>query len=126
MLTIPWPAFADCSCEHVKLVEKMSILEILQTGLITSEKQQKELIKTLKPELEPNQDVFIYVSQKYGSGGGRFSILQSNATGNNIVVDLVFKIGVFEAGVSSLNQRVLFLQVHEGCQIDEVSVVKRD
>ena len=104
----------------------MSILEILQTGLITSEKQQKELIKTLKPELEPTQDVFIYVSQKYGSGGGRFSILQSNATGNNIVVDLVFKIGVFEAGVSSLNQRVLFLQVHEGCQIDEVSVVKRD
>ena len=104
----------------------MSILEILQTGLITSEKQQKELIKTLKPELEPNQDVFIYVSEKHGSGAGSYSIIESSVSGKNIEINLEFKLGAFEAGVSSLNQRVLFLQVHEGCQIDKVSVVKRD
>jgi len=104
----------------------MSLAEISETGLIEDEEKQKALIKRLKPTLEPNYDLFVYVSQKHGSGAGKYSIIESSVSGKNIKINVEFKLGAFEAGVSSLNQRVLFLQVHEGCQIDKVSIVKRN
>ena len=104
----------------------MSLAEITKTGLIEDEEEQKEIIRRLRPALEPNYDIFVYVSKKHGSGAGSYSIVKSSVSGKNIEIDVEFKLGAFEAGVSSLNQRVLFLQVHEGCQIDNVSVVKRD
>ena len=104
----------------------MSKAEIFEAGLINDDEKQNELIKSLKPKLEPNHNTFVYVSKKHGSGAGKYSVSKTTAIGKKIEVGLLFEVGAFEAGVSVLNQRVLFLQVHEGCQIDEVSVVKRD
>ena len=104
----------------------MSLVEILDIGLIADEEKRNGFINSLQPKLAPNQNVFVYVSQKHGSGTGRYSVLKSTAIGKDIEVDLVFKVGTFEAGVSALNQRVLFLQAHNRCQIKKVSIVKRD
>ena len=104
----------------------MSKAEILETGLINDDEKQNELIKSRKPKLEPNHNTFVYVTKKHGSGAGKYSVSKTTAINKNIEVGLLFEVGALEAGVSVLNQRVLFLQVHEGCQIDEVSVVKRD
>jgi hypothetical protein len=104
----------------------MSKAEILETGLINDDEKQNALINSLKPKLEPNHNTFVYVSKKHGNGAGKYSVSKTTTIDKDIEIELFFEVGAFEAGVSVLNQRVLFLQVHEGCQIDKVSLVKRD
>jgi tRNA1(Val) A37 N6-methylase TrmN6 len=38
----------------------MSKAEIFETGLINDDEKQNELIKSLKPKLEPNHTTFVY------------------------------------------------------------------
>ena len=102
---------ASLSCEHVKLVEKISKAEIFETGLIKAAEKQNKLIKSLKPKLEANLSTFVYVSKKHGSGAGKYSVSKTTAIDKNIEVGLLFEVGALEAGVSVLNQRVMFLQV---------------
>ena len=65
----------------------MSLTEITETGLIEDEEKQKALIRRLKPTLEPNYDLFVYVSEKHGSGAGSFSIIESSVSVKNIEID---------------------------------------
>ena len=114
-------AAARCGCGHVEIIEKTSMEELFDVGLITDEATKTKYLQKFHSAVDEAKEYSVFVSEKHGSGAGNYTLAEVRIDENQLHIKFSFEVLPFAAGAAVMNQRVLFIKTISDCEL--VSVV---
>ena len=96
--------------------------ELQPIGLVNEQQIKKFYVDKFRPKLISTSNYQIYISKKHGHGAGKYKISNINVNNQKITLSLDFKVSMFEAGSTVINQRVLFFKVEPNCEIVDIVI----
>ena len=119
-------AAAHFGCGHVEIIEKTSMEELFDVGLITDEAAKTKYLQKFNSALDKAADYSVFVSEKQGSGAGNYELANVRIDGPQINIELRFEKKPFAIGAAVMNRRVLFIKTGTDCELVSVVTSKPD